>query len=170
MTAVILCAMALIDGALSGFRSWSGRDGRIVKRDHRIRSSLQGAAMAVLALGLIAMAALIATNSTALGYGDLVAAGRRMVWVYVPFCVAVACGFLAYFSRKPDVQAFGTAMVFGPATLARPIVIIGGAVSAAWGNGYSIAIVALIAAATMLSVEPILSLHWRRSLQGHPFA
>lgn len=161
--------MALADGALAGFRAWAGRDGRVAKRHGRVRSALLGAGCAAVALLIIGLAAIAIMRGTSVEYDDLVRAGQRMLWVYVPFCSAVAVGFLAYFSANLEVQALGTVLVLGPATLARPLIIVGGLVFAAWQTGASVAVLALITATVMLAIEPLLGRYWERKLSGHPF-
>lgn len=169
MIAAILCAMALVDGALSGFRSWAGRDGRVVKRQWRMRSSALGAVAAIIALVAIGLVAVVVMVTTDADYAALDRAGTRMVWVFVPFCAAVALGFVGYFLATVEGQALSTVMVLGPATMARPFIILAGAVAAAWGSGPAVAVVAFVAAAAMLAVEPILGRYWAAQLRGHPF-
>ena len=169
MTAVILCAMALVDGALAGFRAWAGRDGRVVKHQARLRAGVRGAIGSVIALIAIAalMVAIMATTSVT--YDELVNAGNRMALAYAPFCIAVALGFLGYFSASLESQALSTVIILGPATFARPVVILIGAVAASWGASGWVIVAAFSAVAIVLAVEPVVARTFARELSGHPF-
>ena len=169
MTAVILCTMALVDGALAGFRAWAGRDGRVVKQQDRVRSGVRGVIAAAVALVAIAAVLLVIMDATSVTYGELVDAGNRMAVAYAPFCVAVALGFLGYFSASLESQALSTVIILGPATFLRPIVILAGAIYAAWGASAWVVVAAFSAVVIVLAVEPIVGRRFARELQGHPF-
>ncbi len=169
MTAVILCTMALVDGALAGFRAWAGRDGRVVKHQDRLRAGVRGAMAAAVALLVIAAVLLSIMAATEVTYDELADAGNRMAIAYAPFCVAVALGFLGYFSASLESQALSTVIILGPATFLRPLVILAGAIYAAWGASAWVVVGAFSAVVVVLAVEPIVGRTFARQLRGHPF-
>ncbi len=172
MIAVTLCILALADASFSGFRAHAGRDGRIDKRAAKANAAAIGAAAG--AGTLIALGALI-LGSIGIGlttYDGLVDAGGRMLLAYVIYATVVACGFAGYFSRWLEVRSLATMLVLGPGTFARPAVILAGAVAAATGGSASVGLLAFIAAAAMLLIEPALWLWFDRRQESTmiPFA
>ncbi len=169
MTATVLCLMALVDGALAGFRAWAGRDGRVVKRNARLKSAVRGATGAFAALILIATILIALLLASSVAYEELVAAGNRMILVYAPFCLLVSLGFLGYFSASLEWQALSTVLVLGPATFVRPLVIVGGVVAASWGTSGWTVVAASVSAVLIMVVELVLNRIYSRELAQHPF-
>jgi hypothetical protein len=103
---------------------------RIDKRAYFRRALSRGAVT-----GLAALAVIGATVAMGLAggvpYADYADAGRTLLLWYAPYAtvVLVALGFF-YLSRAPEWRALATTIVLGPLTLARPFVIVGGALHA----------------------------------------
>ena len=169
MIATALCLLALVDAAFSGFRAFAGRDGRVDKRGAKIAAAGVGAMTGVGALGLLAVVLLGTVAVGLTGLHDLEIAGRTMLGVYAVYATVIALGFVAYFSPSLEVQSLGTLLVLGPGTLVRPVVIVGGAVAAGWGREPVVMVCALVAAAVMLGVEPVLNRRFAARYRHHPF-
>jgi hypothetical protein len=162
--------LALFDALLSGFRAAAGRDGRIAKRAYyRVaigRGALAG--VAVVAAN-VALAAVLVTTAPepAAAWRDLLRAGGHCVLVFGTFATVtlIALGF--WFAPVMELRLVPTLLVLGPLTLIRPVVLVGGLVSAAirvptprvW-------VAALAAGSSMLAIERWLgrgpAQRWRR--------
>ncbi len=169
MIAVVLCVLALVDAAFSGFRAFAGRDGRINKRQAKIEAAGVGVVAGLVALALLAVLFLGGIAAGWYSYDELTSAGRRMLVVYALFAALITVGFGAYFSNALEVRSLGTVLVLGPGTLFRPPVILAGALAAAIGSSAAIGAAAFVAAVVMLSVEAILNRRFSAQLAAHPF-
>lgn len=169
MIAVVLCLLAVVDGAFSGFRAFAGRDGRINKRRAKIEAAGVGALAGIAALTTLAGLLLGGIGAGWYSYHELESAGRRMLAVYAIFAAIITAGFTAYFSRALEVRSLGTVLVLGPGTLFRPPVILTGAAIAAVGSPFAVGIAAFVAASVMLSLEALLNRRFARRMISHPF-
>ena len=163
MTALALCLLAVTDASFSGFRAYAGRDGRVQKRRSKIDAGQRGAAAGVVALAVLAPLLLLIVGTDEVTYPDMVAAGRRMLWVNASYATVIAAGFAAYFSPVLELRALATVLVLGPGTLVRPAVVVGGAFAAAWGQSPLIWLAAALAAGVMLAVEPAMGRHYAKT-------
>jgi hypothetical protein len=158
VNALLLLALGLADAAFAGFRASAGRDARIRKAGPNARAAARGAAVGVPVLALTA--ALAGTLLLAgVPYASLDAAAHRMLTVYVPYAAVVAASLACYFWGPFRAGTLAVVAGLGPLTLLRPLVVAGGAVAAAWGSGPGAA-VALVAAAGVLLVEPVVHRRW----------
>jgi len=132
-TSAALCAMAVLDGLLCGFRAAAGRDGRIDKRAYYRRAMVRGAAAGARAAAAcagvaIALWALAEVKDRPGLTAALDGAGRRALTVYVPYG-AVAVASIVAWLVSPRGRTLSTVVVLGPFTLARPAVIVAGLVA-----------------------------------------
>lgn len=171
MIALALCLLALTDGGLSGFRAAAGRNPAVFKYRYYRTAVLRGVATglgALVAIGLVLGVGLLAAGDAGEQYRLLVERGRVMLRVYVPFATVVAGAFALYTIRSVDLRSLLSAGIFGPVTLVRPLVIVGGALAAGWNAPLDIALGALFAAAAILAIEPVVGHRYARSLTVLP--
>lgn len=129
MIPALLYLMATIDGGFAGFRDAAGRNPRLDKRAYFRRAVIRGliaSQCALLVVGAFVGAVIAVDPEPQVQYVRLVSAGTVMLWVYVPYGVAVITAFIFYFSPSVDVCTLTSVVIFGPFTLIRPLVIIGG--------------------------------------------
>ncbi len=157
IVAVVLCLMALCDGALSGFRAAAGRNALVRKQQYYVRAAAHG-----LVAALAALAVLGATIGLTLGvaedpagrYEGFVAAGGRMLVVYLPYSVLVLGALAGLAIPRFEVRSVLTTLILGPSTLLRPLIIMAGAVLAGVGaRDPVVASLAWLAALVVLAIE-----------------
>lgn len=159
MIPLALVALALVDGALLGFRAAAGRSGLLEKRAYYRRAIALGAlhAAAVTAGGVALALALSALGGPG-AWAALVTAGRAAATVYALFAALIVAALAVWAVPVTEVRTLASVTVLGPGTLARPWVIVAGlawAVRAA-PRGEVVAL-ALYAAAGMLPLERYLT-------------
>lgn len=170
MIAVGLCALAMLDGAFSGFRAYAGRDGRIAKTPHKVGAARLGAASSLIPLAILAAVLGALMIAGVASYDELTAAGTRMILVYLGFAVVIGLGFLAYFAPAADLQGMGTVVVLGPGTFFRPLLILGGAIYAGVGASLAVKFAAMLAAVLMIGLEYPLNRMFARRYAEHPYS
>jgi hypothetical protein len=164
MNALLLAALALVDAAFAGFRAYAGRDGRIRKTGPTLVATRRGLAIGVLSLtatSAVALAALLfGTHATPdARYAELDAAAGRMLLVFAPYTVVVAASLACYLWGPFRASTLAVVVGLGPLTLVRPLVVLAGAVAAAWGS-LPAAAVATAASAGVLLVENLTHRRW----------
>jgi hypothetical protein len=157
----LLAALAVVDGALAGFRAARGRNARIRRRSYTLTAARRGAAVA-----LVGLAVTTAVSLAGLGRHrspDLLAAGGRMLAVLVPYAGLAVLSLAAY--RLLPIRE-GTLVIviwLGPFTLARPVVVAAAAAAACAGSGDgAVWATAATAAIGVLTVEPLVHRRWYR--------
>jgi hypothetical protein len=162
--AAVLCALALVDAALAGFRASTGRNARIDKRAYYLRAAARGFAGRAVGLGLVALLACSVLGTAADSadrYGDLVRAGTRMLQVLAPFAVLVVLALLAYLLLPMRESTFTMLVGLGPFTLVRPVVVVAAtAWSVVGADDWLVWAVAVTAATGVLAVEPTVHRRW----------
>ncbi|CAM5233430.1 hypothetical protein GCM10010329_62540 [Streptomyces spiroverticillatus] len=162
MNALLLAALALIDAAFAGFRAYAGRDGRIRKSGPTRSAALRGLTIGALALTVTSAfttAVLLLGGNPAVRYAELDAAAGRMLLVHAPYTAIVAASLACYFWGPFRASTLAVVIGLGPLTLLRPLVVLVGAVAAAWGS-LPAAAVAVAASAGVLLVEPLTHRKW----------
>jgi len=157
--AAALVLLALVDGALLGFRAGAGRVGLVKKGPHLRRSMALGiGAAAIVAAGGLALALALTALLGAGTWGRLVLGGSAAVEVFGVFG-GLMLGALAIWSVPiAELRTFVTVSLLGPGTLLRPAVIVGGMLAAfVRAPSWEIAALALYGASAMLLVEPWLT-------------
>jgi hypothetical protein len=167
-----LTAVALLDGALAGFRAAAGRNALIRKTRYNVRAGLRGAGCScVLLLSLAAGLGwyLAAGRHPHAEFAGLLAAGGRMSLVYLPYAALVLLSLAGYFAFPTRLSSWTILVGLGPLTLLRPAVAIAGGAAAIWGShGLAAPIAAVAAVAGVLAVEPVVHGRWYRGLDADP--
>ncbi len=159
MTPWLLAFLVLVDGTLCGFRAAAGRNPRIRLRDYYAASMRRGALVSVLVVGGFLGVAMAMRSHAADDWSALLVAADAMVLVYGVFATLVLSALALYLVGSFDFAVLSSVLVLGPFTLVRPLVIIGGAVFAAWMSQHlGAAIFCLSAGAVMVSFERLLAL------------
>lgn len=157
---ILLAVLAFVDAGFCGFRAAAGRNARLFLGSYyrrSVRRALVFGGAIILLVGCVAM--------TGLALGDdgtwnaLVATASRMVLVYGVFATMVLVALGLYLIGRFDLAVLATVLVLGPFTLVRPAVIVLGGAWAAWMAPTPFAaVLALAAAATMVSFERLLAI------------
>jgi hypothetical protein len=130
MSAVALTLLALLDGALLGFRAAAGRTGLVHKPRYFARAIGWGVAYTsgVILVGVLLTLLLVALRGPTL-YPELLAAAAAGVRVFAAYASLVVTALLLWIIPSTDLRTFCTVTVLGPGTLARPFVIVAGLVA-----------------------------------------
>src|SRR5260370_12766097 len=132
LKAMLLYALATVDGALVGYRVASGRSAMGDKGSYYWRSILRGALLVQPAIGVAVFVAvlllLVAADSGRLTL-ELVGMCQRMLQVYVPYAVVVLVMLALRAVPSADLSVAQSLTVLGPATALRPYVMRAGSLS-----------------------------------------
>lgn len=162
--AIGLALLALADGACAGFRSSVGRSGLISHRASDRRAARRGATVVIVLLTpamALATAAIVLQPSRS---GLYVRAGEMMLCVYAPYALAVLVALATYATLDWRKRYFAAAVVLGPLTLVRPVVVLLGAALAITATRDAVvAIAAALAVVGILAVEPAADRLWYAS-------
>jgi len=161
--AAFLVGVALLDGALAGFRAAAGRSALIGKRHYNLVAGRRGVTCsAALLLGLGAGLGIYVavSENPAVSLAGLTAAGTRMAAVYLPYALIVLASLAGYFALPLRASSWTILVGLGPLTIARPFVAIAGGAVAVWHSaGFAVPVAAALAVTGVLAVEPLV--HWR---------
>jgi hypothetical protein len=130
VTLGVLHALGTLDGAFAGYRAMAGRCGLIRRGRISARALAWGALWAQLALLLVEGPGLLLGD--ALDLVLLEHAGQAMAAVYLAYGALVALAYGLRVVPSVDVAAATSLLLFGPLTLLRPVVLLGGVLSALW--------------------------------------
>ena len=170
ITVAALALLVLVDTLLAGFRAAAGRDGRIGKGPY-YRAALRRAALAggllVAAHALLVAALVVSAPDPHVAWQDMLRAGSRCVLVFGAFATVTLMAIGFWLAPFAELRLVPTLLVLGPLTLIRPLVVTGGLLFAAIDTANPrVWIVALVAWASMLGLEPLLgrahAARWRR--------
>lgn len=163
MTAVVvgLVLLALVDGACAGFRSSAGRSGLIEHRASDRRAARRGATVVVvLLIPAVALTSAVVLMQPSRS-GLYLRAGEIMLGVYTPYALAVLVALAIYATVDWRKRYLAMAVILGPLTLARPVVVVVGAAAAIGGTrDAGVAIAAALAVAGILAVERVANRLW----------
>jgi hypothetical protein len=150
-----LVLLALVDGALLGFRAAAGRSGALDKGAYYRRAVALGAAYAgAVAAGGVALALALSAAGGASVWAALVTAGRAAAAVYAAFAAVVLAALAVWAVPITEVRTIASVTVLGPGTLLRPWVVLAGlAWAVAMVPRWEVATLALYAAVGMLPLE-----------------
>jgi heme/copper-type cytochrome/quinol oxidase subunit 1 len=161
---VLLTSIAAIDGVLAGFRAATGRNGRIRKHGYYLVAMRRGLAAETAVLGCLTLVfgTVVATApDPATRYTELTHAGTTMVWVIGPFAATVLASLLGYAALPRRPATFLILLGLGPFTLIRPwVTITAGLAAACTAPNLSTAGCAVLAATSVLTVEPWVHHRW----------
>lgn len=159
MIPAALVLLALLDGALIGFRSGAGRVGLVEKDAHMRRAVLLG----VLAAGAIAVGGLVLAFVITLlpgreRWASLEAGGAAASTVFGLFAGLMVTALLVWLVPITELRTLVTVSLLGPGTLLRPVVIVFGMLYAfARVPTWEVAVLGAYGASAMLLVEPWLT-------------
>ena len=161
MIAFSLWCLATVDAAFTGYREAAGRNALINKRRYyreaMIRGALFGQAAVAIAAVVIAILLLV-THDRRLLINDLERAGARMLLVYLPYAGIVLIGFAIRMFPSVDLRSITSTVIFGPLTLVRPLVAVGGVVFGILAAPrIATVVLGLLILSMMLSLERVLS-------------
>jgi hypothetical protein len=162
-----LVAIALLDGALAGFRAATGRNGMIAKRAYYATAIRRGLLASVAVLGLLSLvllAELATTERAAARYETLVRAGHGLLVVIAPFAAAVITSLIGYALLPRRPATFLILLGLGPFTLIRPyLAAAAGIVGVWWSRDLLASISVAVAVIGVLAVEPYVHRRWYAS-------
>lgn len=155
MIPLALVLLALVDGALLGFRSAAGRSGALDKAAYYRRAVALGAAYAgAVAAGGVALALALSAAGGPDVWPALVTAGRAAATVYAAFAALVIAALLVWAVPVTEVRTIASVTVLGPGTILRPWVLLAGLTAAVLAAPrWEVATLALYAAIGMLPLE-----------------
>ena len=164
MTALVasgLLALAILDGAFSGFRSSAGRTGLIDHRAADWRAGRRGVALAIAGLlpVIVAVTADVLLRPGRAGIDTR--AGSGMLAVYLPYAMIVLAALAVYLTLSWRKRYLAAAVILGPLTLLRPAVAVLGGVLAAIASRDPVATTcAALSIVAILAVEPAAGRIW----------
>ena len=131
MTLFALYLLALLDGLLCGARVSMGRCALIYKRRYYLRAALQGLigaqVISTIALPALLLAVRLSGNRGELRE-DLEAAAGRMLWIFVPYAIAVLGSLTLRLIPSTDLRSATSVFALGPLSAIRSLVMIAGVV------------------------------------------
>lgn len=159
MIPAVLVLLALVDGALLGYRAGAGRVGLVEKSTHMRRAMLIGlVGSAIVALGGVALALGLTALSSPERWAKLVAGGTAAIQVFGLFAVLMLLALSVWFIPSTDLRTFVTVGLLGPGTLVRPAVIVAGMLYAfVRVPTWEVAVLGLYGTGAMLGLEPWLT-------------
>lgn len=129
MTLLALYLLALLDGLLCGGRVSMGRCALIHKRAYYARALVRGLSGAQV-VSTIALLALFVVNRFSPRrlelQADLESASARMLWIFVPYAVAVVLSLALRSIPSTDLRSATSVFALGPFTAIRPFVMVAG--------------------------------------------
>jgi len=159
MILAALYLLATAEGAICGYRI-AARRGLLVDKHACYRAVTRGTLWAqiaaVIAAGALVAAWKLAPDRAAL-LSDMEHAARRMLWVFVPYAVAIFGSFAVRALPSTDIRSTTCVMIVGRMTALRPFVAIAGVLYGIIpaGRWETKALGAVVLALT-LSLEPLL--------------
>lgn len=166
-TVALLYLLATLDAAMSGYRAAGGRNALIRKGGYQARAHwrgvLWGQACVLAAAGVVALVVVTNARPPELA-ADLLAAGRRLLAVYLPYSFVFVVALLLRAVPSVDVRSTLNVLVFGPFTMARPFVGLAGV---AWAFAavprWQVAAGGLFGLGVMLGLEGALNWWYARA-------
>lgn len=159
-----LAAIALVDGALAGYRAATGRNGRISKSGFYLVAMRRGLTAGAVVLGFLAVVfgiVLVSAEYPAGRYASMTRAGTAMLWVVGPYAAVVVASIAGYALLPRTVATFLTLLGLGPFTVIRPWLAVAAGAAAVWASDdLVVSACALLAVAGVLSVEPWVGRRW----------
>ena len=149
---------------LAGFRAATGRNGLIRKRAYYVAAMRRGLAVAAAVLGglgLVLGGVLAVAADSGARYASLTQAGTTMLWIVGPFAGIVGLSLVGYAVLPRRPATFLILLGLGPFTLVRPwVTMAAGLVTAGTATDLTTAACAMLAAGSVLAVEPVVHRRW----------
>jgi hypothetical protein len=161
MTLLLLYLLALLDGLLCGGRVSMGRCALIHKRAYYARALVRGL-LGAQVISTIALAALLLVNrfsaNQTVFVTDLEDAAERMLWVFVPYAVAVVGSLALRMIPSTDLRSATSVVALGPLTAMRPLLMVAGVLYGICGSQLlETRVLGLFILGLMLSLEYFLN-------------
>jgi hypothetical protein len=160
LTFLLLYLLATCDAAFCGYRAAAGRNALLFKRGYYLRAMGRGILWGQLAVALAASAtSLLVALSPSPGQllEDFAQAGACLLQVYLPYGGVIGLAFIVRTLPSVDVRSLTSVVVFGPLTLIRPAVALGGVTWALYHVPRTeVAVMAGVLLAMMLLLERFL--------------
>lgn len=167
IVAASFLVLALLDAGFSGFRASLGRTGLIDHRRSDVLATFRGA---VLGVALLSPAsALFAVDVGLLDASprSYRIAGAAALMTFAPYAGLTLLALAAYALLGWRQKYLASAVVLGPFTLVRPLVVATGALIAIVRvDDVAVSMVVLLSATAMLAVEPLAGRMWYARLAG----
>lgn len=131
MIVFLLWLLATIDAAFIGYREAAGRSALINKRKYYQKAMLRGVLfgqITVAVAGIFILLAVLFSAESSILITELELVGARMLIVYVPFAAIIFLAFVVRLLPSVDIKSITSTVIFGPFTLLRPLVAVGGIV------------------------------------------
>src|SRR5689334_7666322 len=161
MTLLILYLLASLDGLLCGCRTAMGRCPLIGLRTYYLRALLGGfvAAQLASAAALIALSVVfLLTPQRSELQADLDSAASRMLWIFLPYAVAVLSALALRLLPSTDIRSASSVFFLGPFTAIRPLLMfVGVAIGMYSARLWEARALGLVVLALMLSSEAALN-------------
>jgi len=158
---ILLYLLATLDAGFIGFRAAAGRNALIDKGDYYRKAVLRGVLFGQFAIALIALAGALMLRANAQGENlryEFLAAGGRMLQIYLPYSGIVLIALALRLIPSVDLRSMTSVLVFGLFVFIRPIVAVAGVVWGLWPNPrWELVVIGGLILALMLSLENILS-------------
>ncbi len=162
---VVLCVLALLDGAFAGFRASLGRDARLRSVERNVTAAVRGMFAAV--IGLIGVAltcgvGLVDGANRSTRFEALIGGGIRLLAVLAPVAVVTLTAIgVRVLAKDHELQAAAVTMVLGPITMLRQPIIVAGAVAAAWHDLHVTLPPGVVAAVWFCWIGPLVGVTYR---------
>ncbi len=162
MTLFVLYLLASLDGLLCGCRAEFGRCPLIHKMPFYFRAMFRGLVAAQIA-SLISLATLLVvlrvSSHPAALRSELESAAGRMLWVFVPYAIAVGGGIALRLIPSVDIRSATSVVALGPLTAIRPLLMIAGILYGIWHAQLpETRLLGFLVLAAMLVLELVLNL------------
>src|SRR5215470_17681178 len=135
MTLFALYLLASLDGLLCGCRAEFGRCPLIHKMPFYFRAMFRGLIAAQIA-SFISLATLLLvlrfSSHPAQLRADLETAAGRMLWVFVPYAIAVVLSIVLRLIPSVDIRSATSVFALGPLTAIRPFLMVTGVLYGVW--------------------------------------
>ncbi|MFD7792656.1 hypothetical protein [Streptomyces sp. NPDC059759] len=159
-----LVLLGLVDAAFSGFRAYAGSDARIRKQRPNTRAALRGLAVGsalLLVPALVGTFVLLTAHDRRDTYATLTAGGIGYLIPLTVYAAAVLLSLGAYFALPFRAGTLAMVIGLGPLSLLRPLAVAAACLGAILnGGGRSALLIGVMAAAAVLSVEPLVHHRW----------
>ena len=161
MTLLWLYLLALLDGLLCGGRVSMGRCALIRKRRYYARALVRGL-LGAQVISTLALVALLLVDRFSPHQTDLVLdledAAERMLWVFLPYAVAVVASLALRTIPSTDLRSATSVLGLGPFTAIRPFVMVAGVLYGIWRSQLiETRVLGLFILGLMLSLEYFLN-------------
>jgi len=157
---VLLWLLAMVDAGFIGYREAAGRNALIDKREYYRKALLRGIIFgqtAVMIVGVVVAVILTVSNDPRFLLEEFEKVGRRMLTVFIPYAVILFIAFAVRLMPSVDLRSITSVLIFGPFTLLRPFVVLGGVIYGLYyASSPATFFICLVIISLMLRLESII--------------